>query len=83
MYVVQLSHKLFQGFTFKIPYETEHLDLQSQNNLINETCKMLLLDYFNSKNLVVLMDEVKNLKVHLHQRLKRNEDNWACDHCHN
>lgn len=82
--IIQISHDLFWGYNEKIDISIfnsiEELALYIENNLI------IFLEY---KNLLILSDKAKKLKLHSHtfnnineilEKTKENEIIYLCDH---
>ena len=78
-----LSAELFWGFTIHVDMnEIELYDLNQQSECIQNKFKNELKIFFLKENLQILAEKVDVLQIHLHERLKVNEINYACDHCH-
>lgn len=80
---VVLSAKLFWGFKLNFDVTILDLSLESQIIIINFTAKTELKKIFETQNLKLLIEEVEKLNLHLHEKLKYKNINYACDHCHN
>lgn len=81
MYIVTLSHALFQGCTTSFAEsEVASLTLAQQSSLVNKRLRELLRCHFAELELDVLVDAASKLNAHLHERLTLGSINWACDH---
>jgi hypothetical protein len=81
MYIVTLSHALFQGCTITIAEsEVANLTLTQQSSVVNKRLKELLRTHFMALELDVLVDAATKLNAHLHETLAPGSVNWACDH---
>jgi hypothetical protein len=82
MITVVVSAKLFWGFAVRFDNDVQNLSLDDQSRLVNIKIKQELRDFFMTKNLQLLVEEVEKLQLHLHDKLKENSLSYACDHCH-
>jgi hypothetical protein len=71
MYIIKISHALFQGFTLY----TESDDIEEGLAMIKKT----LLDSLTMLHLDVLADKAKYLHLHMNT-MEKGIINWACDH---
>ena len=81
--LVFLSAETFWGFIITINMnEVSDLTLNNQSEFIQNKIKNELKEFLLSRNLQILAEKVDMLNIHLHDLLKENETNYACDHCH-
>jgi hypothetical protein len=80
MYTIHVSSDLFLGLELII-YEEEIRDMtrNEQELFITYKAKTKLNSIFRDFNLEILLEKARNLKLHLHGPLNKNEINYVCD----
>jgi hypothetical protein len=81
MIVVILSVELFWGWKMEFDSFILSLTQKEQEMIVLDRAKLELTQLFNLHNLQLLVDKVKEMKVHLHNPLVEGE-NYACGSHH-
>jgi hypothetical protein len=76
---LQISAKLFSGFTYKIPREI--INNMSPTDIVNEV-KIYMINVFDNYGLYIVSEEAKKLQLHIHDKLPfiTNNTIYLCDH---